>query len=554
MKPAQALCACLLALLPTSAGAAGLVPVAVDQAAVDRSMAPRKLALLIGVSAYDDPLFTPLSFAQDDARSMAEVLGNDAFGGFDEVRSITSQDETTADAVEAALDDLLDRAGPDDTVLVYVSGHGTLGLDWQQQPELYLVATDTRADDLPRTALLVRELQDRIAESAAKRRVLIIDACHHGAGKSKVAPETIARLRGIKGPASPILRTPESGFEAHLFASTFGLPALEDVSLGHGVYTHYLLQAMSDEAVQADRDSDGLVSVSEAHDFARDHTVAHTAAVQVPRAEYKIVGREQIFLSGDEDDRKQAEQALLYSFDDYYLRCSVTVDGEDRGLLPRGIALLPGEHDVVVSTPGGEVIASRKVPVTAGEVVDVRSLHTAQRPERWRIGGAGGVLSAFGDQDQSPYGGALGGLAVHAGFSFPGRKPARAHVRLDGSWHAGRHEVGKGGTRFTASVHALRLHATPALHVRAGRFGLVVGPTAGLLVALRFPAEGLGPASPHLVTWEAGLRLEPSVSITDRLAVSLGAATTLTGADLSDEEPRTVVVYGQVHGGLTWTH
>ena len=554
MRAAGALCACLVALLPAMAGAAGLVPVDVDRADIDRSMAPRKLALLIGVSTYDDPLFTPLAFARNDADAMADVLGDAQFGDYDEVRAITSQEETTADAVEAALDALLDGAGPEDTVLVYVSGHGTLGLDWQQQPELYLVATDTRADDLPRTAIRVRELQDRIAESAAKRRVLIIDACHHGAGKSKVAPETIARLRGIKGPVQPILRVPESGFEAHLFASTYGLPALEDAALGHGVYTHYLLEAMSAQSEKADRDADGLVSVSEAHDFARDRTVTHTSAVQVPRAEYRIVGREQIFLSGDEDSRKQAEQALLYSFDDYYLRCSVTVDGEERGMLPRGISLLPGEHDVVVATPGGEVLASRRVRVTAGEVVDVRSLHTAQRPERVRVGGAGGVLSAFGDQTRSPYGGLLGGVAVHAGVSFPGRRPVRAHVRIDGSWHGGRHEVGKGGTRFTASVHALRLHVTPALHLRAGRFGLLLGPTGGLLVALRFPSGGIGPAAPHLLTWEAGLRAEPSISITDRLAVSLGAMASLTGANLSAEEPRAFVVYGQVQGGLTWTH
>lgn len=551
---ALGLAAVLCALGISPAAAAGLVPVQVDADAVNRSMAPRKLALLIGVSAYDDPLFTPLAFARADARAMADVLGDTAFGDYDEVRTVTGPDETTADAIEAALDELLDRAGPDDTVLVYVSGHGTLDLDWQQQPELFLVATDTRKDDLPRTAIRLRELQDRIGESAAKRRVLIVDACHHGAGKSKVAPETIARLRGIKGPASPMLRVPESGFEAHLFASTFGLPALEDAALGHGVYTHYLLEAMSDQSGRADRDGDGLVSVSEAHDYSRDRTVAHTAAVQVPRAEYRIVGREQIFLSGDESSRKAAEQALLYSFDDYYMRCSVSVDGEDRGLLPRGITMSPGEHEVEVKTPGGEVLARRRVRVSAGEVVDVRSLHTAQRPERVRVGGAGGVLSAFGSQDRSPYGGVLGGVVIHAGFSFPGRRPVRAHLRLDGSWHGGRHEVGKGGTRFVASVHALRLQLTPAVHVRLNRVGLILGPTGGLLVALRYPAGGIGPASPHLVTWEAGLRAEPSIALTDRLALSLGGAVTMTGANLSGEEPGGVVVYGQVHGGLTWTH
>ncbi|MCO4774006.1 MAG: caspase family protein, partial [Deltaproteobacteria bacterium] len=394
----------LLILLPLLAGA-GLVPVQVDQGAIDGSMAPRKLALIVGVSEYDDSMFTPLGYAKADAEAMRDVLGNEEFGAYDEVRTLVRPSETTSTAITDALERLLATAGPEDTVLVYVSGHGTLDLDWQQQPELFLVGSDTERDDLPRTALRVKEIQDLVGASEARRKVLIIDACHHGAGKSKVAPETIARLRGIKGSGGPVLRDPERGFEAHLFASTFGLPALEDPVLGHGVYTHYLIEAMSEAREEADRDGDNLVSVSEAHDWARDHTISHTAAVQVPRAEYKIVGREQIFLSGDESERVAAQQAMIFTFDDYYLRCSVTVDGEDMGLLPRGIALSPGEHDVQIATPSGELLASRKVRVQAGDVVDVASLHAGVKVERFRLGVGGGVFGAFGDQAGDPLGG-----------------------------------------------------------------------------------------------------------------------------------------------------
>lgn len=542
----------LLLLLPLLLGA-GLVPVAVDGDAIDGSMKARKLALVIGVGEYDDSMFTPLAFARADAEAMSDVLSNPQFGAFDEVRTLVGSSRTTSKRIVDALDLLLATAGPEDTVLVYLSGHGTLGLDWQHQPELFLASSDTQGDDLPSTGLRVRELQDALGTSQARRKVLIIDACHHGAGKSKVAPETIARLRGIKGSADPILREPERGFEAHLFASTFGLPALEDAGLGHGVYTHYLMQAMSVEKNSADRDGDTLVSVSEAHDWARDHTISHTSAVQVPRAEYSIVGREQIFLSGDESKRRAAQQAMLFTFDDYYLRCSVTVDGEDMGLLPRGITLTPGEHDVEIQTPSGETLASRKVRVQAGDVVDVASLHAGVKAERIRFGGGGGVFGALGSQPGNPLGGILGGINLFAGVSFPGRKPIRAHARGDVSWHGGRYTVSKGGTAFLASIHAIRARGTFAVHIRAGRFGLIVGPTAGVFSALRFPAEGLGPASPHIVTWEAGALLEPSVALTDKLSVSLGFVLTATGADLAGMGSPQAVLYGQVQGGLTWT-
>jgi len=543
----------LLASLPLLMGA-GLVPVAVDSGAIDEAMEPRKLALVIGVSAYDDALFTPLAYARADAEAMGEVLASPEYGAFDEVRTLVTAPETTSAAITDALEGLMASAGPEDTVLVYVSGHGTLDLDWQQQPDLFLASSDTRRDDLPRTALRVEEIQDLVGTSPARRKVLIIDACHHGAGKSKVAPETIARLRGIKGVGGPILREPERGFEAHLFASTFGLPALEDAGLGHGVYTHYLIEAMSTDRASADRDGDTLVSVSEAHDWARDKTIAHTAAVQVPRAEYHIVGREQIFLSGDEDDRQAAQAAMLFTFDDYYLRCSVEVDGEDMGLLPRGIALEPGEHEVRISTPSGETLADRKVRVQAGDVVDVASLHAGVKVERVRIGGGGGVFGAFGDQAGDPIGGVLGGGGFHIGVSFPRRKPVRGHLRADLSYHGGRHVVSKGGTQFLASIHAIRARGTLGLHIRAGRFGLVVGPTGGIFGALRFPAGGLGPASPHVVTWEVGGLLEPSVAIDERLSLSLGMVLTGTGADLNGVGSPTPVIYGQVQGGLTWTH
>ena len=111
----------------------------------------------------------------------------------------------------------------------------------------------------------------------------------------------------------------------------------------------------------------------------------------------------------------------------------------------------------------------------------------------------------------------------------------------------------KAGTEFVASVHALRLRGTLALHLRAGRFGLLVGPSGGLFAALRFPAGGLGPASPNLVTWEAGALLEPSIAIDDRLSISLGLGLGLTGADLNGLGQPTPVVYGQAQGGVTWT-
>ena len=73
--------------------------------------------------------------------------------------------------------------------------------------------------------------------------------------------------------------------------------------------THSPHQALTHHSDTADLNADGLVDATEAHDFAQDKTVKHTGGLQVPRAEYHIVGREAIYLSGDPERRKNAEHA-----------------------------------------------------------------------------------------------------------------------------------------------------------------------------------------------------------------------------------------------------
>ena len=542
---------CLLLALASPAQAE-LVGTGLDPEQVDTAYAPRKLAVVIGVDAYDDPLFPPLSFAAADAEAMGQVLSDPRAGGFDRVTVLTDREQTGLASLQQHLSALLDSAEPQDTVLVYVSAHGTLDLDWHRRADLFVVARDTVRGDLAGTGLRVSDLQELVGTSRARRKVLIVDACHHGQGKSAVSSETLALLAAAKGEAEPVLREPDRDFEAHLFASTFGLPALEDEALGHGVYTHYLLGALSTEASEADRDGDGLVSVSEAHDFARDATIAHTGAVQVPRALYNIVGREDIFLSGDEEARRTAEAALLFTYDAFYGECRVDVDGRYAGLLPRGVPLTPGPHRVRVTAPGGHVVLDRRVDAIAGRAIDVGSLHEATRPERGRVGLALGTLVALGAQETTPLGGPLFGLGLQAGTSFPGERAVRAHVRADLSWHAGRYAVPLEDARFDADVHALSLAGTFGLQLRVKRFGLIVGPRIGASLWLRAPSEDGGPQAPHLAALEPGLLVEPSLSLGRGLALSVPIALSAT-TDLARVGARPVQLYLRAGAGLTWT-
>ena len=64
----------------------------------------------------------------------------------------------------------------------------------------------------------------------------------------------------------------------YMLRTSINLP-LEDKSLQNGVYTHYLIQALTHHSDTADLNADGLVDVTEAHDFAQDKTVKHTGGL-----------------------------------------------------------------------------------------------------------------------------------------------------------------------------------------------------------------------------------------------------------------------------------
>ncbi|MFH1464329.1 MAG: caspase family protein [Pseudomonadota bacterium] len=131
----------------------------------------------------------------------------------------------------------------EDLLVVYFSGHGTRAWDgtrWHR----YLLARDSRTTDLDGTAIDLDVLQDFLPLLAPERKALIVDACFQGDGESSVQPTE--RELTEEAVASFVARpTAMSAGEARLFATTPGRPAREDDELGHGVYTYYLLEALS---------------------------------------------------------------------------------------------------------------------------------------------------------------------------------------------------------------------------------------------------------------------------------------------------------------------
>ena len=224
----------------------------------------------------------------------------------------------------------------------------------------------------------------------ARRRVLLMDTCHNGREKSSLADTTSSVLAGLRGDPPPprgFLEVSES--EARLFAAQYHQPAMEDSDLENGVYTHFLIESLTTGARASDLNGDGLVDVTEAHDWARDRTIQHTGGMQVPRAEYRIVGRESIYLAGSEATRTAAESALIAAHDAVLAAGHVIVDGQSRGVLPDVIPVSPGIHTIEVQDDNGNTIIRRRVNLSSGETLMLESLYAPRGPStQVNIGGA----------------------------------------------------------------------------------------------------------------------------------------------------------------------
>lgn len=362
-----------------------LVPLEVAGDRVAQALAPRRLALVVGIQGFDDPQWRALRFPEADAAALAAVLRDPHRGAFDEVEVLAGR--PAREDVRAALHRLAERSRDErDTVVVYVSSHGTLARDAVGALRRYLVARDTRVADVPGTALAMDELKADFDRLRSRRKVLVLATCHSGSGKSLLPDAVQAELAGIK--AGFFVRPIEEVSRASvvLAASDWGETAREDEKLGNDVYTHFLVEALR---LGVDRNGDGAVTVSEAHDYARRMTYEWTGGRQRPSAESTEIGADPIVLAGKVARRGRPE---LFSYAARLDGFTVRVDGRPLADLPGGVAVDPGRHRVQVAKGGGPEIWDGWLRVGDGERIDVERL-VARGARRWEIAPRVGGLS-----------------------------------------------------------------------------------------------------------------------------------------------------------------
>lgn len=232
-------------------------------------------SLLIGVNSYQDDNLPSLRFSAFDCQGLGEAL-TEATQGFPRKEAIVHHDFTlrppTLEAVRESLLEIVAAAKPEDTILLYFSGHGVLDRDSEQ---VILCLADTNKDDLLNTGLKLPEILHLLGNSEVHRQMLWLDACHSGD----------VTLRGAKGEArASAVLNPTDRLEQVLrqrAAQSKGFYALlscdqkqrswEFPELKHGLFTYYLMQGLRGEAA----DSQGVIEADGLYKYVYHQTLQY---------------------------------------------------------------------------------------------------------------------------------------------------------------------------------------------------------------------------------------------------------------------------------------
>ena len=191
--------------------------------------AHERWAVVIGVGAYESSAIPRLKYTVSDAEAIYQTLVGPAGFKKDHVLLLTDRSERkpTLRNVKWALGTFLGRsAKKDDTVLIFFAGHGapevdTRGLERDGLAK-YLIPSDADPDDL-----------------------------------------FLERLTRSKGRAIATASRPSE-------------VSIELPELGHGIFTHYLVQGLKGAA---DSNRDGIVTLQELYEYLEQQVTAKSRAV-----------------------------------------------------------------------------------------------------------------------------------------------------------------------------------------------------------------------------------------------------------------------------------
>jgi Caspase domain len=219
-------------------------------------MAGVRRALIVATDEYGDPKLTSLSAPATDARVLAEVLQDEAVGGFG-VKTVFNR---PSHEVELAIAEFFGAGKYGDTLLAHFSCHGVKS----PSGELFFATTNTDLSDtfkLKVTGVPSALVRDAMEESRASLILCLVDCCYSGAFvKLAKAADTVDLTERLGGKGRAVITASTS--------LQLALDGEEEPSL----FTHAVIDGL--RSGDADRDLDGLVSLDELYNYVHERVTS----------------------------------------------------------------------------------------------------------------------------------------------------------------------------------------------------------------------------------------------------------------------------------------
>lgn len=220
-------------------------------------------ALVVGVAAY--PHMPPLKFTDDDANRYYTFLKSPEGGALpDNQINLLIDEDATHDNILANMKSIFSNADENDVIMFYFSGHGIDGAFVPYDFDGYY------------NRLTHEEVKAALAESKAKHKVCVADACHSGsmwAAKGFTVAEQTALNKYYKAFEN------SSGGTALLMSSRGSENSLEDHGLRAGIFSYFLIKGMKGEA---DFNFDRIISIQEIFLYTSKKVKEYTLNQQQP--------------------------------------------------------------------------------------------------------------------------------------------------------------------------------------------------------------------------------------------------------------------------------
>ena len=211
--------------------------------------------VLVGVNQYQDENLPSLQYSALDCQGLGEAL-KEATQSLKAREVIIHHDFTEKKpkltTFRHSLGQVVAHARPEDTMLLYFSGHGVLD---PQSQQVFLCLADTVKEQLTSTGLAIAELLEFLSDCRATQQLVWLDACHSG-GMTLRGSLSKQKPPSLDNPTPQLVKVlrkkaaQSQGFYA-LLSCDRAQQSWEFPELGHGVFTYYLMRGLRGEAADA---------------------------------------------------------------------------------------------------------------------------------------------------------------------------------------------------------------------------------------------------------------------------------------------------------------